>query len=214
MDFDAPEDVAGEGGNFLSEPGIYHVIITEIKDGKGPKDNPIDGFTFEMDILGGNVEGCSGKKHRECLFAPDMSKNESSQLSSRRKLAAFFIATNVMTPDQLGKPTKIDVPSANGMQLVIEFERQMDLDESTGKWDKPTKFLRIAYSNIYHVDDPDVKGIPKNEDALGMIDENFRHDAKWFDFKKKDGGGGASKPEPASTPDPTPAEAVSVDDLF
>jgi len=187
MNFEAPEDIQGDGGNYLTEPGTYHVVITAVKDGLGPKGGAIDGFTFEMDVLAGTADGCSGKTHTECLFAPNLTKSEDNQTMSKRKLAAFFIATGVMTPDQLGKAVSIDVKKAEGAQLLIKLERQMLKNESTGKYDVPTKFLQISYSDMFHVDDPAVKDVPKNKDALGMIDKIDRHDESWFAFKAKKG---------------------------
>lgn len=208
MEFDAPEDVKGEGGNFLDQPGTYHVVISKVIDGEGPKGGAIDGFTFEMDVLAGTVKGCAGKTHKECLFAPDLSRDEKNQLNAKRKLAAFFIATNVMQPEQLGKPVKIDVSAAEGQQLIIKFDRQMKKDDN-GDWTIETKFLQISYSDMFHVDDPEVASIPKSEDALAMIDKSLRHDAKWFAFKDR-----VSGKKPAAKEETVAAGSVNVDDIF
>jgi hypothetical protein len=181
--FDAPEDIAGEGA-FLSEPGTYHFVVTAIREGEGGSGTPIDGFTIEADCLGGTVAECAGKNHRESLFAPDLSKTEKNQLASRRKLAAFFIATDLMKPEQLGKPVQIDLQAAVGRQFIMRLARQMEKDDK-GKFTIATKYLQLDYAAIFHVDDPEVKGIPKNADALGMIDKSLRHDEEYFAFKAK-----------------------------
>ena len=197
MDFDAPEEVAGKGGNFLDDPGTYHVIITDVREGEGPIGNPIDGFTFDFDVLAGTVEGCESKSGGQSLFAPDMSQAEDKQRRAKHVLAAFFIAANVMDPNSLGKSVKIDVAAANGQQLVIQLERKMDQDKKTGKWDVPSKFLKISFSNIYHVDDPRVAGVPKNADAIGMIDADKRHtDPTWFAFTAKKSAEVKRDPQP------------------
>ena len=201
--FDAPggDQLNGDDGNRIGEPGTFHLVITSVKEGEGPSGKPIDGFTFEADVLGGTVEGCAGKAHRETLFAPNLSGSDAAQAMARKKLAAFFIATGVMIPDQLGKSVDIDVDKAIGKQLIVDLERQKDKDEK-GKYTIPTKYVQTAYANIYHVDDPDVKDIPKNAEALGMRDDADKHGPEWFAFKAKKGA------------QPTPAAAGASGDQF
>ncbi|TWU22484.1 hypothetical protein Pla52o_35410 [Novipirellula galeiformis] len=187
FNFDAPEDV-NNGGGFLNEEGIFHIIVTNCREGEGNKGKPIDGFTFEFDVLAGTVENCTGKTGGQSIFSPDLSKEQSKQDAARRKLAAFFIASSILDPNQLGQSVKIDLSGMVEKQLIIKLVRQMKQDEA-GNWNVPTKFLEISYSDIWHVDDPQVKDIPKNADALAMIPEEQRHDASWFDFKKKKGAG-------------------------
>lgn len=184
MSFDAPEDLSGGDSNRLSEPGTYHLVITNVCEGEGPNGKPCDGFTFEADVLAGTVEGCAGKTVKETIFAPNMKSSDDAQKMSRKRLAAFFIATDVMTPDQLGKSVNIEVSAAVGKQLVAEFDRQMEKD-AAGKYTVPSKYIQISYANIYHVDDPDIKDIPKSKDALGMRDAGSKHDASYFAFKAK-----------------------------
>jgi hypothetical protein len=179
FDFDAPEDMAGES-TYLSEEGTYHMIITKVNEGHGPKGGTIDGFSFEMDALGGTVDGVVGKSHGETFFSPKLSDKETAQMASKRKMAALFIAADLMRPDQLGKPVKIDLATMAGRQVMMKLARRMDKDESTGKYTVPSKFLQINYSDIYHVDDPAVKDIPKNAEALEMLEAPFRHNAEYF----------------------------------
>lgn len=212
MEFDAPEDVKGEGGNFLDAPGTYHIVITDVKPGESQKGKPIDGFTFHFDVLAGTVDGCSGKSGSQSLFAPDLSKEQKSIDAAKRKLAAFFIATGVMTPDQLGKPVNIDESAANGKQLLVKFARKMEKD-GEGNYTVETKFLEIHYSDIFHVDDPEVKDIPKNADALGMIETKDRHPDTWFAFKEKKAATKSAAAESTSSTE-APAEPVDVAGLF
>lgn len=220
FEFDAPEDLAGGDSNRLSEPGTYHLVITDIREGEGPNGKACDGFTFEADVLAGTTEGCVGKTIKETLFQPNMKGTEDSQRMSRKKLAAFFIATDVMNPNQLGRSVAIDVEAAKGKQLIVEFDRQKDKDEKTGKYTIPTKYIQVAYANIYHVDDPDVKDIPKNADALGCRDDSLKHDSDWFAFKDKTKKLAKQSKQPAmagasssSSSNPTQFDAELPDDL-
>jgi len=192
MDFDAPDDINSDGGNYIDAPGTYHIVITEIKEGEGQKGGPIDGFTFGFDVLAGTSEQCAGKSGSQSLFAPNMTGSDKAQLQSKKKLAAFFVATGVLLPEQLGKAVKIDVPAATGQQLIVTLARKMDKD-ANGNWTIESKFLEINYSDIYHVDDPAAKAYPKSDEALGMIDAKDRHPPGWFGFKQK-----KSSPSPAA----------------
>lgn len=178
ISFDAPEEMQGESP-YVNEPGHYHFIVTKVNEGAGPSGTMIDGFSFELDALGGTVEGVLGKIRTETLFMPDLSQSDKSQLAARRKLAAFFIAADLMKPSDLGKPCNIDVAKVVGRQIIIELEREMEKD-TEGKYTKPTRFLRIAYSNIYHVDDPAVAKVPKNMDAFNMREAAYKHDVEYF----------------------------------
>lgn len=184
FEFDAPETTKGEG-NAIGEPGTYHVCVTDVMEGESSKGKPIDGVTIAMDILSGTTPGQEGKSHTESYFSPDMSQEEKRQEAAKRKLAALFIAGGVLQPAQLGRPAKIEVADMVGRQFVIKLERRMDKDEATGKWDVPTKYVQTAYSDIFHIDDPEVAAVPKNEDALSMIPTELRKPEAWFDFKKK-----------------------------
>jgi hypothetical protein len=196
LSFQAPEDISGNAGNRLSEPGTYHLIVTNIREGEGPNGKPCDGFTVEADVLAGTGKDCHGKSVKETLFMPNMKGTEDAQEMSLRKISAFCIATGVMTPDQLGKHVDLDVTKAVGKQLVAQFEQQMAKDDK-GKYTVPTKYIQIAYANIYHVDDPDVKDIPKEKEALKMRDADDKKDASYFAYKSHGKAKAEKKREPA-----------------
>lgn len=208
FEFDAPEDVQGES-NYLSEPGTYHFVITNVREGEGKKGAAIDGFTVEMDCLAGTAADCAGKSHAESLFKPDMSKSEANQLAANRRLAAFFIATDLMRPDQLGKACKLNLQDCAGRQLIMRLSRQMEKNDATGKWDVPTKFLQIDYAAIFHIDDPEVADIPKATDAFEHIDAAHRHKPEYFAFKEKKHGKPAAKRDPVAAT----ASSSSFDDI-
>jgi hypothetical protein len=186
--FDAPETTQGEGGG-LSVPGTFHVVINDVVEGQTAKGKPIDGLTVTFEVLAGTVDGQAGKTRSETLFVPslqDIQREEQSGTPSmpRKKLAALFIAANAMGPEQLGKPVNIDVATMVAQQLVIKFERQKEKD-GQGKYTIETDYIQISYSDIFHVDDPAVAAVPKNSEALSLIEPAKRHPAAWFDWKKR-----------------------------
>jgi len=206
--FDAPETTTGEGGG-LSEPGTYHVVINDVREGETSQGKPIDGLTITVEVLAGTVANQANKTRSETLFAPsiqDVEKETQTGQSgmARKKLAALFIASNVMDPNLLGKSVSIDTSKMVGQQAVIKFDNQMERD-GEGKYTVKTQYIHISYSDIFHVDDPAVKDIPKNAEALALIPKEHRHSADWFGWKKKKPG--QVKPQMA-------AASVSDDDLF
>lgn len=206
MEFEAPENIDNTGGNFLDTEGTFHTVVTEIKEGEGQNGNPMDGITVYMDVLAGTVEGCARQTTIQSLFAPNLTESPENQERSKKALAAFFIATGTLVPSQLGKPVKVPVQDAVGKQLVVKLVRKMNKNDQTGKYDVPSKFLKINFHDIYHVDDPDVASIPKNEDAMSMIPGTDRHTPDWFAFKAKK----AAKPTPVEAA----SEQVDVAELF
>lgn len=185
FDFDAPDSVEGES-NFLKAPGTYHCSVLEIVDGLGPKGNPISGFCIHLSVEAGTVQGQEGKETSLCLFNPDLTKSESSQVWAKRKQAAFFIATDLLQPADLGKRVRIDLQAAKNQQVVIEFEE----DNRDGK-----NNLQLVYANIYHVDDPRAADYPKNKEVLALLPKESRHDAAYFAplMKKKDAAAAGSE---------------------
>lgn len=177
-DLSAPEEMQG-GGAYLEEPGTFHLIINEVRDGCGPNGNPIDGFSIECEVVAGTVEGCAGKKVGLTVWKPNLTKSEKVIAMSRRIASAFFIATDLTNPNALGKQATIDVNRAQGRQFIARLAVQND------KEGNPTKFLQFNYSDIYHVDDPEVAAIPKDADALSIVAKEFRHPEDYFAFKAK-----------------------------
>lgn len=200
--FDAPETTTGEGGG-INEPGTYHVVINDVREGETSQGKPIDGLTIMVEVLAGTVNGQANKTRSEALFTPSMKDIERETQSgepgmARKKLAALFIATNIMDPNQLGKSVSVDTAKMVGQQCVITFAHQMERD-GEGKYTIATKYIQISYSDIFHVDDPAVKDVPKNPEALALIGKEHRHVGDWFGWKKKRPG--QVKPQLASVSD-------------
>jgi hypothetical protein len=194
-DFPEADDMTG-GGTYLDQPGTFHLLINEVHDGCGPNGNPIEGFSIECEVMAGTVEDCAGKKVGITIWKPNLTRSENSIKMAKRIGAAFFIATDVINPNQLGKSGAIDCNLSNGRQFVAKLVRQTD------KEGKETKFLQPNYSDIFHVDDPEVDTIPKDQEALKIIAKELRHDAAYFAYKAKKNG----TPKPKQSPPPTSSD--------
>jgi hypothetical protein len=185
MKVNAANDVDAGGGSFLDghkHAGFYHLVIEKADEGAGSGDPDAK---FECQVLASTVEGTEGKRYDHAFFLPDMSRDDDSIERAKKVNTAFLVAIGLMVPEDFGKDVDIDVPSAAGRQFCIQLEQKMEQNPETGSYDKGTRFLRPSFANIYHVDDPDAKQIPKNLEALKMLPPEQRHGAEWFDWKKK-----------------------------
>lgn len=186
-------DLKGNAVDYLREPGTYHLLIKQYKEGLSSKDEPMDGSTIEMTVLDGNVSDQQKKEVSVTLWHLRIDKSIEEQGVTQRALTNFFIASNVIEdPAKLGDEIEIDPTLSEGHQIVMKLARPRKKGEN-GKYveDMESKFLQINFSDIWHVDDPEVAKIPKNDRAIKMIDPKFRHDAAWFSFKADESNGSA-----------------------
>jgi hypothetical protein len=141
------------GGTWASEPGTYHLGITNVQDPPIDKNGaPVSNgaFRIECEIMGGTVPSQVGKTLDVLFFHPKGSDDAGSKWAQEQIEAKT--------------PLKINPVEANGRQLVARFEKEKE----------DTKYLSLAFADIFHVDDPAVKDIPKNTDALKLISAKLR----------------------------------------
>ena len=201
MKYRAPETVETGGGNWLSIPGTYHAVVTHTEeepvDGKGAL---LDGFRITAQALEGTVKDDEGRfterdKTVDLLFWNPKLTDKNEGLFSRKKQGKFFMATGLMTEDQLGMEVDINLEDAVGRQIVFTLE------EDDGKSER--KFLRIAFADIWHIDDPTASKFPQCAASKKLIPAPHRRDPK--SFEKTNGA------EPAKAK--TKPESVDLDDL-
>lgn len=153
-------------GGFLQEPGTYHLCVTDITENPTNKQGQlIDNAAFRVscEALGGTVAGQEHKTVDILFFHPKPSdKNEGA--FARKKIDRFLLSVGLMTDEDKDKEIDIDLSQCVGRQFLAQLEQ----DEEN------QKFLRVSFSEIYHVDDPAKKTIPKNEAALRLIPASLR----------------------------------------
>lgn len=203
MKISTTETVHGEGGA-LKQAGTYHVVVNKVAEGESIKGTPIDGLTVVFEVMGGTSEGQQGKTHTESFFLPTLQDTKPEM--KLRRFTAMAIAGNVLKPEQLGTDADIPFIEMIGHQMLVKFNHQMEKD-GNGDYTIETEYLQVAYSDLFHVDDPAVKDIPKNADALSIIPKEHRHNAEWFAWKKK-------KPTAKRATVAAGAASSGVDDLF
>lgn len=173
------------GGNWMSEPGIYHMLVVESTEQPTKRDgSPISEAICRVTLscLAGTVDGQRDKGF-DLTFWHGKPGDEKSQAYATKRLDRFFLATGLMTRAEIEQKVSkdIELADANGRQLVLELEER---ESATGK-----KFLDLKFAEIYHVDDPAVASVPKDAAALKLISASLR----WPGGKPA--GGPASKPQ-------------------
>jgi hypothetical protein len=209
FEFDAPEELSHGGGNWIDKPGTYHLVVTAVDEEPiSKKKELIPGFKVDFQAMEGTVRSGDGKftekdKTIDLVFFNPKITDKNEGLFARQKQAAFFIATGLMTEEQLGKSgIKIDLEQARGRHVIATLE------EDTSEQGK--KFIRLSYDNIWHIDDPRAASFPKNEKALTLIPSAHRRDPKSF----KIGGDNGDQAKQSKPKDPPAAgNGVDLDDL-
>lgn len=174
----APEDIGGSS-TFLSatDAGWFLLTVTDAFEGKRQtKDGfeMMDGISIETEVVGGPHDS---KRYTLNLWDPKMSSKDEGK-SAAAKQAAFLIATDVLSPKDLGKEVEYETTDSIGAYFVIELVAGRPNEQ--GK-----SFLEPNYANIYHIDDP--RGARKltldasQKARLDAYDKKFRHPAEYFE---------------------------------
>lgn len=203
MRYKAPETLDTGGGNWLTLPGTYHVVVTNTDEAPtNAKGEMLDGFRVTFQALEGTVKDEDGKfterdKTIDLVFFNGKLTDKNEGQFARQKQGRFFIATGLLTDGQLGTEVDINLEDAVGRQVV------MTLEEQDGKGDR--KFLQLHFADIWHIDDPAAASYLKCAKSVKLIPAPHRRDPKTFE--KKNGGSTAeAKPQ-------TKTETVDLDDL-
>lgn len=193
-------------GGFLKEPGTYHLIVTDATEQPINKDGAIiDNAAFRLvcEVLAGTVAGQENKIVELLFFYPKPSdKNEGA--FARKKIDRYLMAANLMTDEQKDADLEVDIVRTIGTQFIATLE----LDDTE-------KFLRLAFCEIYHIDDPAKKTVPKDEKALKLIASSKRRIGSRPAAATKPSSNGGQPPQKAPAPmttahpaPPAPGEAA------
>lgn len=155
------------GGKFLREPGTYHVMVTSIDDRPCTRDGrPIDNaeFRVNLEVLDGTTPEQTGQITDIMFFCPKLGGKDDGKFA-RKKIDRFFVAASAMTEDQVLKEESVDIDFAemDGRQFFATFQM-----------DKENKHLELAFTEMYHIDDPKMATVPRDEAALKIIPPSLR----------------------------------------
>ncbi len=152
--------------SYAAKDGKYHVLITEwIENPPKSDQTPMEGAVkVGFEILHGTDKNEIKKTHNETFFPPDETKDGGG--FNAVKLTRLVVAISGV--HQPGVEVEVTQEDAIGRQLVIELAHRADKN-------KPDKiYFGLKGANLWHVDDPEVADVPKNADALSIIDPSLR----------------------------------------
>ena len=176
MKYRAPETTDTGGGNWLTLPGTYHGVITHADEHPvNAKGESLDGFRITVQALEGTPRDESGKfaerdRTVDLMFWHPKLTDKNEGMFARQKQAKFFLATGLMSEQQLGNEIDIDLEDAIGRQVIFTLEEQ---EGKTGR-----SFLQLHFADIWHVDDPDTSSYPKCQKSISLIAKPLRRAQK------------------------------------
>ena len=228
LEMDAPTNAQSDLA-ILDKPGKYHCRVDWIEEEPRKTDGTmIDNALFRAHcvVLDGTVPGQRDKELNLMFFGPKMTDKDNGEMA-RAKVRNFAAAIGCL--------------ELNGQQMVIAFGPDPGAadynegDEHIGslyarnrqyvcevEMDREGKYVTLRYSNVWHVDNPVCKDVPKCKEHLKLLPPSLRKTAKDFakpGDKGKDKGTGGAAGTAAKTPPTAPTGAaggsagVSVDDI-
>lgn len=134
--------------------GKYHAIITKAEE---PNDN--GQALVDFDILSGTTPGQEGKTIGERFFP-------FSEKAASRLLHLFFIS-GAASEEQIHSGEDIPMSMLVGKQLFIDVVFQEGKPYTKDGVEKPGVDRNVvSWSGFGKLDDPDWKGVPKNQGAI------------------------------------------------
>jgi hypothetical protein len=188
FEYDAPDTL--ESGNFLRTPGSYHLQVLDVEEQPtNSRGELMNGFRVNASVLHGTActpDGqCTEKgKTVDIMFFNGKLTDKDQGKFARQKQGKFFTAIGLFSTENCGKKVQIDLQAAIGRQFVAALE----LDS------RDERYLQLRYADIHHVDDPAVKGIPKDEAALAVLPKELR----LIGAQPKEANGDNDKPQSAA----------------
>lgn len=152
--------------SYASKDGRYHCIITEWVENPPKADKtPMEGAVkVGFEIVAGTDKNEIKKTHNEMFFPPDETKEGGGFAAI--KLTRLIVAISGV--HQPGVEVEITDKDAIGRQLVLELAHRAD------KNDPQKIYFGLKGANLWHVDDSDVADVPKDAEALSIIEPHLR----------------------------------------
>lgn len=223
FELDAPTNAQSDSA-LLDKPGKYHCRVDWIEEEPRKGDgNMIDNALFRVHavVLDGSVAGQRDKELNLMFFSPKMTDKDNGEMA-KAKVRNFAMAIGCceIKDGQMiitfgPEPGAADYDEgierigslyAIGRQFVCEVEM-----------DRDGKYVSLRFSNVWHVDNPAIKDVPKCRQHMALLPPALRKTAKDFakpgHDKGKGGAAGTAAKTPTQPTQPAGSDGVSVDEL-
>src|SRR6056297_3752229 len=129
LETSTPEELIEGNVDRLEAEGTFHFLILLMKDQEmAYTDDRVDGYSAQLQVLEGEH---AGKSLGITLYDGNASHKDSGAFA-RKKQTAFFIAANLLTPQQMGQSITIDETQGAGAQVIAKIKYGKENDK-TGK---------------------------------------------------------------------------------
>lgn len=156
LEIEQPDDLQSAGGNFVNQPGHYHMVVTEVDENPIKQDGtPLNGLKLSLSCLASTAAGQVEKTHELMLWNPSHTDTDDQRKKTNQKLTRFCLAVGLLGQHSPGQKATVEPSLARGRQLVIELAWKRKFDEQTRKW-VDTDHMDLKQANIWHIDDPEV----------------------------------------------------------
>lgn len=166
------------GPQYVDKEGRYHVQVLEVNEGVNGKGSPFDGFHLKLGIVEGEHEDQIGRSIDISVFNPSGRSEKADEISQRLQ-TNFVIACNLFDPGAVkaGQEVEIDITKALHQQLIVHL--------AYGKEKDGKRYLQFHYSDVFHIDDPDVNSVKKDAKMLAILPAQLRKKPEFFSYKAK-----------------------------
>lgn len=155
-----------ETSSFIDKEGQYHLLVNLVDEQPLSKDNAaLDGIGLEASCIGGNEPSQVKRTFRQTLFNPSENHRDGGEFATRVHLR-LADACGLLGNADADEEVEIDWSKAKGAQIVVYLKTEIGKDKK--------ERLQIDGAHIYHVDDPEVAHVPKNEQMLKLLPAAMR----------------------------------------
>ena len=167
-----------EGGNDLRSEGTFHFIVTKCEHNPTVNDKVREALRFNVGVLDGTTKDAAGKcihAGKEAVFDfwhPTLTQKNQGEHSRKRQTRMLHIL-GIASESDLGKEGFTwDTDEAGGRQFIakVVLEPWVSKTDPTKKGEN----VAIQYFDFWHVDDPIVASIPKDESYLETLPAKCR----------------------------------------
>lgn len=133
-------------------PGRYHVVINTGREGNS-KDKGTLFYGFDFQCLNGTVPGQVGKVIDEKFWITE---------AALPRLTVLALACGALQP---GQSADLQPDHFGGRQLIIDVIERKYSDQGGN----PQTTVELAYDGMWEVGHPEVKDVPKDQNAIQQI---------------------------------------------
>lgn len=192
---------------FLSKPGFYHVaVMAQNPQPIGSNQQYIDGLEITFGVLAGTHPDQFDSSFESTFIKGNKNHSDGGRFCNL-KLFKLFNALGLLGEHVPGQQTTLDTARAVGRQCVIEVEAKKNSEKAKN----PEGFhIEFKGAQVFHVDDPAVKDVPKHPQYMAVIPKELRRDASTFKKEAPAGNAAASAGSSAPSQAEPPKQRLSV----